>query len=87
LNCTINAQLPATPKEELWTTPLATLYVRVDGGFGTGSYLVCFENMYGASRTIYQFFEGVWTPIARSHSNPICATASGESSFYLGGKP
>lgn len=87
VNCSINAQIPQTAKDDLWVTPLATLYVRVDGGFGTGGYQVCFENPYGASRTIYQFTGGTWWPIARGTGTTICGTGVGDSSFYLGGKP
>jgi hypothetical protein len=87
INCTINAQIPQTAKADLGGPTLATLYVRLDGGFGTGSYQVCFENPYGASRTIYQFTGGTWWPIARGTGTTICGTASGDSAFYLGGKP
>jgi hypothetical protein len=87
VNCSINTQMPQEAKNQLFEDGLATLYVRVDGGFGTGGYQVCFENPYGASRTIYQFTGGSWWPIARGSGTTICGTANGDSSFYLGGKP
>lgn len=87
VNCTINTQMPQEAKDQLFVTPHAAIYVRVDGGFGTGGYQVCFENPYGAERTIYQFTGGTWWPISRSTNTTICGFGSGDSAFYLGGKP
>ncbi|MEX2160650.1 MAG: hypothetical protein WD751_01945 [Anaerolineales bacterium] len=86
-NCTIDSVLPAFARTEIWTTPLATMYVRVDGGASLGGYQVCFNNPSGNLWTIYQFFGGVWDVAARSTGSPVCATASGDASFFLGGKP
>ncbi|MEX1247388.1 MAG: hypothetical protein WEA61_02800 [Anaerolineales bacterium] len=86
-NCTIDSVLPGLAKAEIWTTPLATLYVRVDGGAGADGYQVCFNNPSGNLWTIYQFFGGVWDVAARSTGSIVCATASGDGAFFLGGKP
>ena len=82
-NCTIDSILPELAKESTIDTPLATLYVRVDGGAGTGSYRVCFNNPYGEGLNLYQFIGGNWWLVNFSHSNPICALASGDGAFYL----
>jgi hypothetical protein len=82
-NCTVDTILPSLAKEMLDQTPLATLYVRVDGGAGTGSYRVCFSNPLGEGLNLYQFLGGSWILVSFSHHNPICATASGDSAFYL----
>ena len=82
-NCTIDYILPDLAKESTIDTPLAALYVRVDGGAGTGSYRVCFNNPYGEGMNLYQFIGGNWSLVNFSHSNPICAVASGDGAFYL----
>lgn len=82
-NCTIDSVLPALAKESIIVTPLATVYVRVDGGVGTGSYQVCFSNPLNESLNLYQFIGGTWWPVNHSTSNPICAVASGDGAFYL----
>ncbi len=82
-SCTIDSVLPDLAEESTIDTPLATLYVRVDGGAGTGSYRVCFNNPYGEGMNLYQFIGGNWWLVNFSHSNPICALASGDGAFYL----
>jgi hypothetical protein len=82
-SCTIDSVLPSLAKENTIDVPLATLYVRVDGGAGNGSYRVCFDNPYGQGLNLYQFIGGNWWLVNFSHSNPICALASGDGSFYL----
>jgi hypothetical protein len=82
-SCTIDSILPALAKENTIDIPLATLYVRVDGGAGSGSYRVCFDNPYNEGLNLYQFIGGNWWLVNFSHSNPICALASGDGAFYL----
>lgn len=82
-SCTIDSVLPDLAKESTIDTPLATLYVRVDGGAGNGSYRVCFNNPYGEGMNLYQFIGGNWWLVNFSHNNPICALASGDGAFYL----
>jgi hypothetical protein len=86
-NCSIDSVLPGLAKRKIWTTPLATLYVRLDGGASNYSYQVCFNNPSGNLWTIYQFFGGVWDVAARSTGSQVCAMASGDAAFFLGGKP
>jgi hypothetical protein len=83
VNCTVDTTLPLLAKELLDQSPLATVYVRVDGGAGTGSYRVCFSNPLGEGLNLYQFVGGGWSLVSHTHGNPICATASGDSAFYL----
>jgi len=82
-NCTIDHILPDLTEQSLDDTPLATLYVRVDGGAGMGSYRVCFSNPLGEGLNLYQFVGGNWILAAHSNSNPICSEANGDSAFYL----
>lgn len=82
-NCTVDTVLPALAKENMLVTPLATVYVRLDGGVGNGSYQVCFNNPLNESLSLYQFIGGTWWPVNRSTSNPVCAVASGDGAFYL----
>lgn len=86
-NCTIDWQLPGVADSATLVSPVATLYVRVDGGAGAGGYQLCFTNPNGLSHTIYQFISGVWWPIARSTGASICGQATGDGAFFLGGKP
>lgn len=86
-NCTIDTNIPNLAEDSIIVTPLATLYVRVDGGAGSGSYRVCFENTTAGRVSIYRSIGGVWYPIAGPSGNGlVCATASGDGAFYLGGK-
>jgi hypothetical protein len=82
-SCTIDSVLPDLARNSTIDTPLAAVYVRVDGGAGNGSYRVCFNNPYGEGLNLYQFIGGNWWLVNFSHSNPICATASGDGAFYL----
>lgn len=82
-NCTIDTVLPDNAKESLDDVPLATVYVRIDGGAGTGSYHVCFSNPLGEGLNLFQFVGGNWILASHSHGNPICTVASGDSAFYL----
>jgi hypothetical protein len=82
-NCTINSTLPDGPgKDTLFLTPLATLYVRA--GDSSNSYTACFRNTSGGSVRIYRYAGGIWTPIsAPSTASVVCASATGDGSFYL----
>jgi hypothetical protein len=82
-NCSINSTLPDGPgKESLYLTPLATLYVRA--GDSSNSYTACFRNDSGGSVRIYRYAGGIWTPIsAPSTASVVCASATGDGSFYL----
>jgi hypothetical protein len=86
-NCTVDWQLPGVAESATLVSPVATMYVRVDGGASAGGYQVCFTNPNGLSHTIYQFIGGVWWPIARSTGATICGQANGDGAFFLGGKP
>jgi hypothetical protein len=82
-NCTVDSVLPALAKQSLLVTPLASVYVRIDGGVGAGSYQVCFANPLNESLNLYRFIGGTWWPVNRSIRNPICTLASGDGAFYL----
>lgn len=86
-NCTIDSILPGIAEASILTTPVASMYVRIDGGNPVGFYTVCFANPNYSSHTVYRFVGGIWTPVARSTGATICAAASGEGAFFLGGKP
>lgn len=82
-NCSINSTLPnGEGKASMYVTPLATLYVRAGGANNT--YTACFQNTSGKSVRIYRYAGGIWTPVsAPSAVAVVCATASGDGSFYL----
>lgn len=82
-SCTIDSVLPGLARNNTIDVPLATVYVRIDGGAGNGSYRVCFNNPYGEGLNLYQFIGGNWWLVNFSHSNPICVLASGDGAFYL----
>jgi hypothetical protein len=82
-NCTVDSVLPTLAKQSILVSPLATVYVRVDGGVGNGSYQVCFANPLNDSLSLYQFISGTWWPVNHSTNNPICTVASGDGAFYL----
>lgn len=82
-SCTIDSVLPDLARNSTIDVPLATVYVRVDGGAGNGSYRVCFENPYAEGLNLYQFIGGNWWLVNFSHSNLVCALASGDGAFYL----
>lgn len=82
-NCSINSTLPnGEGKATIYVTPLATLYVRAGGS--SNSYQTCFSNPTNGSVRIYRFAGGIWTPVsAPSSAALVCATATGDGSFYL----
>jgi hypothetical protein len=84
--CTISANLPSAAKDALPdTNQLGMLYVRVAGSPST-AYRVCFNNPKGEEMAIFRFVGGSWIAITspRITSTPICVSASGDGSFYLG---
>jgi hypothetical protein len=84
--CTISANLPAAARDALPdTTRLGVLYVRVAGSQST-AYRVCFNNPKGEEMAIFRFVGGSWIAITspRITGTPICVSASGDGSFYLG---
>ncbi|MEX1071572.1 MAG: hypothetical protein WEC37_03005 [Anaerolineales bacterium] len=83
--CTISANLPAAAKAALPdTTQLGHMYVRVAGSQST-AYRVCFNNPKADNMAIFRFMGGSWIAItARVTSTPICVSASGDGSFYIG---
>jgi hypothetical protein len=83
VNCYIDPHLPDGAQNALPGGVISTLYVNISPDPG-GSYSVCFENPDNESLTIYQYLGGVWVPLATSTNNPICASSSGDGSFYLG---
>jgi hypothetical protein len=83
VNCYIDPHLPAGAQSALPGGVITTLYVNISPDPG-GSYSVCFENPDNESLTIYQYLGGVWVALATSTNNPICASATGDGSFYLG---
>jgi hypothetical protein len=83
VNCYIDPHLPTGAKAALPGGVITTLYVNISPDPG-GSYSVCFENPDNESLTIYQYLGGVWVALATSTNNPICASSSGDGSFYLG---
>ncbi len=82
-NCYIDPHLPAGPHDALPDNVITTLYINVSPDPG-GPYIVCFENPDNESLTIYQYIAGAWVPVAVGTSNPLCASASGDGSFYFG---
>ncbi len=85
--CTISPSLPNNAANDLPADALATMYMRVvdEGGVpGSGTYTVCFNNPNHELVTIYRFVSGAWVAVAVSEGSPICTTASGDGSFYLG---
>lgn len=83
VNCYIDPHLPAGAQAALPGGVISTLYVNISPDPG-GFYSVCFENPDNVSFTIYQYLGGVWVPLMTSTINPVCASASGDGSFYLG---
>jgi hypothetical protein len=83
VNCYIDPHLPAGAQHALPGGVITTLYVNISPDPG-GSYSVCFENPDNESLTIYQYLGGVWVALATSTNNPICASSTGDGSFYLG---
>ncbi len=83
VNCYIDPHLPTGPQNALPSNVISTLYVNISPDPG-GSYSVCFENLDNESLTIYQYLGGAWVAVAISTNNPICASSSGDGSFYLG---
>ncbi|HSS99469.1 MAG TPA: hypothetical protein VLK33_20680 [Terriglobales bacterium] len=84
VKCTISANLHRNAKNALPSEALATLSVRIVGNVG-GSYLVCFKTAGLDHPTIYKFVGGAWVRIAMlSTANRICASTTGNASFYLG---
>jgi hypothetical protein len=83
VNCYIDPHLPAGAQNALPGGVITTLYVNISPDPG-GSYSVCFENPDNESLTIYQYLGGIWVPLVVSTNNPVCASATGDGSFYLG---
>lgn len=85
VSCIFTPNLPAGAAASLPSDAVATLYIRLADG-GTGSYTVCFDATGISSPIIYQVISGVWTTIPTfSSGGQICATASGDGAFALGG--
>ncbi|TAK13671.1 MAG: hypothetical protein EPO32_04540 [Anaerolineae bacterium] len=83
--CIFTPNLPAGAAATLPADAVATLYIRLADG-GTGSYTVCFDATGISSPVIYQVISGVWVAIPTfSSGGQICATASGDGAFALGG--
>ncbi|TAK13670.1 MAG: hypothetical protein EPO32_04535 [Anaerolineae bacterium] len=83
--CIFTPNLPAGAAASLPSDAVATLYIRLADG-GTGSYTVCFDATGISSPVIYQVISGVWVAIPTfSSGGQICATASGDGAFALGG--
>lgn len=85
--CTVGTGLPSVANSHLPADAIATLYVRVVGADGqpsNDSYTACFANLDGIELTLYRFVSGEWRALVTSSGNPICASASGDGSFYIG---
>jgi hypothetical protein len=84
VNCYIDPHLPSGADHDLPDGGVySTLYVNISPDPG-GSYVVCMENPDNELFTLYQYLGGVWVPLAVSTNNPVCASATGDGSFYLG---
>ena len=90
LTCLIGFVLPYQAAGDLPSGALATLYVQLDDTDGSpynGTYTACFENPEGETLTLYRYISGEWRAINTSSRNPVCASATGDGSFYLGYPP
>jgi hypothetical protein len=83
VNCYIDPHLPDGAQNALPGGVITTLYVNISPDPG-GSYSICFANPNNESLTIYQYLGGIWAALATSTNNPICASSTGDGSFYLG---
>jgi hypothetical protein len=84
VNCYIDPHLPSGAEHDLPDGGVySTLYVNISPDPG-GSYVVCMENPDNELFTLYQYLGGVWVPLVVSTNNPVCASATGDGSFYLG---
>jgi hypothetical protein len=87
VQCTADPKLPGSAFNNLPSTALDTIYVRVinaQGETSKGSYTVCFDNPAMANRYIYKYALGSWVLVRSGSSDPLCAIASGDGAFYLG---
>jgi hypothetical protein len=87
--CTLGPNLPGGALASLPADAIAWLYFKTvdeDGNPGTGTYTVCFDVGDLTSPVIYRYVSGAWVaqPVTIS-GGQICATASGDGAFALGG--
>jgi hypothetical protein len=89
-SCLIGFVLPFEAANDLPPDALATVYVQLDDLDGSpygASYQVCFENPDEEMLTLYRYVSGEWRALNTSSRGLVCATASGDGSFYLGPPP
>lgn len=85
VGCIYTQTLPGGAASSLPGNATATLYIRLAEG-GTGSYNVCFDATGLTNPFIYQYISGAWVIIGSFNSGgQVCATASGDGAFALGG--
>jgi hypothetical protein len=89
-SCLIGFVLPFEAENDLPPDALATVYVQLDDLDGSpygASYQVCFENPDEELLTLFRYVSGAWRALNTSSRSLVCATASGDGSFYLGPPP
>lgn len=89
-SCLIGFVLPSEAANDLPPDALATVYVQLDDLDGSpygASYQVCFENPDEELLTLYRYVSGEWRALNTSSRSLVCASASGDGSFYLGPPP